>query len=102
MILRDLLDANSSTSSKRAMALWAMLLLTVIVICALLGNTVPEALIYALVSIILGQSAMTLKSSTQNVDINKKDTWNPQVKKNVDDFDDGPLVDGSNEGTIIP
>lgn len=55
-----LLTAGSGLSSKRFTSLWAMVLLTVIVIAILFAVVVPDIIIWALVSIVLGQAAMTL------------------------------------------
>lgn len=60
---RELLNSSSDTSSKRFISLFCLLLLTVLIIAALYGIKVDEAFIYALVSLILGSSSMTLVSN---------------------------------------
>lgn len=55
-----LITAGSGLSSKRFSGLWAMLLLSVVVIAALFQIIVPDIIIYSLVAIVLGNAGMTL------------------------------------------
>ncbi len=54
-----LLTAGSGLSSKRFLSLYAMLVFTAVVICSLCGINVPDIIIYSLVTIIVGNGAMT-------------------------------------------
>lgn len=59
---RNLTTANSGESSKRFIAIYCTGLLTVVILCCIFGIDVKavDTIIYALVSIILGGSAMSL------------------------------------------
>ena len=63
---RSLLSEDGAVSSKRFIALISLILFCVMVIAALYGKVVPEVYIYADVSLILGQSAMTLVQNNSN------------------------------------
>lgn len=63
-------SADTEVSSKRFTSVFALLLLTVVIICSLLSVNVPEVIIYALVSIILGSSTLTLIKNQNNTNAN--------------------------------
>lgn len=58
--INNLLSANSAISSKRFISLVALVLFTAVVITAFFGITVPEVIVYSLVGLIMGGSALTL------------------------------------------
>jgi len=68
--LVSLTSANSTISSKRVISLFASLLLFACTIVNFWGIKVQPEIIYALVSVILGSSAMTLASAKTSNDEN--------------------------------
>ena len=60
-LILELLNKSNQLSSKRFIALYCLLLLTIVTIAILCGVSVPNELIYSLVALIGGSSAMTLK-----------------------------------------
>jgi len=61
---KSMLSADTDVSSKRFISIFGLFLFTIVVGSTLYGISVPEPIIYALVSIILGSSAMTLVQNT--------------------------------------
>ena len=60
--INNLFSNSGKVSSKRFISLYSLLLLTIVVIAILKGINVPNELIYSLVALIAGSSAMTLKN----------------------------------------
>lgn len=56
----NLISSSDEVSSKRFIALYSLVLLTIVIVCALYGVVINDTIIYALVSLILGNSALTL------------------------------------------
>jgi len=66
--MKSVLSADSDASSKRLISIYSLFLFTFVVISALFGITVSDSIIYALVSLILGSSAMTLVQNNSKND----------------------------------
>lgn len=67
-LIENLLNANSPISSKRFISLVALVLFVAVVITAFFGIVVPEVIVYSLLGLILGGSAMTLTGKDNKVD----------------------------------
>jgi hypothetical protein len=68
----NLLDATNETSSKRFISLSSLFVFFVIIIYSVFFNkTVDSNIIYALVSLILGSSVMTLAQKNNSFSMNK-------------------------------
>lgn len=62
-----LLNSTDPLSSKRFISINTWFLFAVVVIAALFGHEISEFYIYALISLILGQSAMSLVSNRSTI-----------------------------------
>lgn len=83
--LKQLIGANTGVSSKRFISLYCLLLFTGVVVCDLLQIRVQVEIIYALVSLILGCSAMTLTQNkgNDNTNDNEKNYYNRREDENI-------------------
>lgn len=57
---KSLISASSDSSSKRFISLYSLFLFTIVIFCNLFGIQIMSEIIYALVSLILGTSVLTL------------------------------------------
>ena len=64
--ITNLLSNSKKVSSKRFTSLYSLLLLTIVVAAILYGIAVPEALIYGLVALVAGSSALTTINTKTN------------------------------------
>jgi len=69
--VKNLLSDSGTVSSKRFISLFSLLLFTVVTIAVLAGYTVPNELIYSLVTLIAGTSALTTIPTAAAADKNK-------------------------------
>ena len=61
-----MITANSGVSSKRFIALYSLLLLTIAISVSFAGINVDESIYYVLAGLIVGQSALTLRYDDKN------------------------------------
>lgn len=58
--IKSLLKPDGEMSSKRFVALWAMLVFTAIAICSLCGIVIYDPILYSTVGIVTGALGMTM------------------------------------------
>jgi len=78
--IRKMVSDSNEVSSKRVIALIATLLLVVVVIAIIYGIKIQNEMIYSLITIISGNSAMTLKNTGNS---GNGDSGNGNGEKNV-------------------
>lgn len=64
--LKQLIRTGSGESSKRFIALYSLFLLTIVIVLYCFDFKIPVDIIYALVSLVLGTSSMTLINNKNN------------------------------------
>jgi len=80
--VKNLLSDSGTVSSKRFISLFSLLLFTVVTIAVLAGYTVPNELIYSLVTLIAGTSALTTIPTAAPADKNKIEEDKNQYSEN--------------------
>ena len=81
-----LLNSTNETSSKRFISLTSLFVFFVIIIYSVFfSKTIDSNIIYALVSLILGSSVMTLAQKNSNITVNRTDSFKETVNKNNDE-----------------
>lgn len=80
--IKAILSAKSPESSKRLISLYSLVLLTVVIIAALCGVESPymDTIIYALLSLILGSSAMTLLQNNSAISSTSTNSTTEETK----------------------
>lgn len=66
----DLLTSNNPLSSKRFIALFALILLTIVLIVNLTGTIVNDVVYYILSGLIVGESTLSVMQRPPNIELN--------------------------------
>lgn len=81
--MKEILSAESEASSKRFISIYSLGLFTIVIIASLFGIKVEDSIIYALVSLILGSSVMTLVQNNSTSISKSKSTTEAQTTQST-------------------